>query len=52
MLGRVEDARSNRPSGRAAFVEAARWPRRTRRARYLLGRLYQSKDRLVEAHAA
>ena len=49
MLGRVQTARSKPALAERAFVEAARLGPEDAEARYLLGRLYQSEDRLVEA---
>ncbi len=49
MLGRVQTARSKPALAERAFVEAARLAPEDAEARYLLGRLYQSQDRLVEA---
>ncbi len=46
MLGRVQTARSKPALAERAFVEAARLGPEDAEARYLLGRPYQSEDRL------
>jgi Flp pilus assembly protein TadD len=48
-LGRVQTARMKPALAERAFVEAVRLGPQDVEARYLLGRLYQSQDRLVEA---